>query len=131
MLEKTISRRTLLKGMTLSAGVLALAGCVAPVAPGAAPTGDAAAPAQEALTVLFWSSFTGKNGETETELVKRFNESQSDVVIDYQFQGSYEETAQKVTAALQAGTAPDISLLSDVWWFKFYLNQVLRRWTIC
>jgi sn-glycerol 3-phosphate transport system substrate-binding protein len=77
------------------------------------------------LTVLFWSSFTGKNGETETELVKRFNESQSDVVIDYQFQGSYEETAQKVTAALQAGTAPDISLLSDVWWFKFYLNRAL------
>ncbi len=126
MPEKTISRRTLLKGMTVGAGVLALAGCTAPVAPGpAAPAGDAAAPAQEAVTILFWSSFTGKNGETETELVKRFNESQSDVVIDYQFQGSYEETAQKVTAALQAGTAPDISLLSDVWWFKFYLNQTL------
>jgi sn-glycerol 3-phosphate transport system substrate-binding protein len=126
MLEKTISRRTLLKGMTAGVGVLALAGCAAPVAPGAAaPAGDAAAPAQTPVTVLFWSSFTGKNGETETELVKRFNESQSDVIIDYQFQGSYEETAQKVTAALQAGTAPDVSLLSDVWWFKFYLNQAI------
>ena len=126
MLEKTLSRRTLLKGMTAGVGVLALAGCAAPVAPGAAaPAGDAAAPAQTPVTVLFWSSFTGKNGETETELVKRFNESQSDVVIDYQFQGSYEETAQKVTAALQAGTAPDISLLSDVWWFKFYLNRAI------
>jgi len=125
MLEKTVSRRTLLKGMTAGAGMLALAACAAPVAPGAAPAGDAAAPAQTPVTILFWSSFTGKNGETETELVKRFNESQSDVVIDYQFQGSYEETAQKVTAALQAGTAPDISLLSDVWWFKFYLNQAI------
>jgi sn-glycerol 3-phosphate transport system substrate-binding protein len=48
-----------------------------------------------------------------------------DVQVDYQFQGSYEETAQKVTAALQAQTAPDVSLLSDVWWFKFYLNQTL------
>jgi len=77
------------------------------------------------VTVTLWSSYTGKNGETETELVKRFNEMQGDIVLDYQFQGSYEETAQKVTAALQARTAPDISLLSDVWWFKFYLNNAL------
>ena len=125
MLEKTLSRRTLLKGMTAGVGVLALAGCTVPVAPATAPQGDAAPAAMEALTLVLWSSFTGKNGEAETELVKRFNESQGDVTIDYQFQGSYEETAQKVTAALQAGTAPDISLLSDVWWFKFYLNQAL------
>jgi len=125
MFEKTLSRRTLLKSMTAGAGVLALAACAAPVVPAAAPQGEAMAPAMEALTLVLWSSFTGKNGEAETELVKRFNESQGDVTIDYQFQGSYEETAQKVTAALQAGTAPDISLLSDVWWFKFYLNQTL------
>ncbi len=77
------------------------------------------------MTLTVWSSFSGKNGEAETELVKRFNESQSNVVVDYQFQGNYEETAQKVTAALQARTAPEVSLLSDVWWFKFYLSQNL------
>ena len=126
MLDKRLSRRTLLKGMTASAGMLALAACAAPAAPGAATTaGGSSAPAQAPTTIVLWSSFTGKNGEAETELVKRFNEGQSDVQIDYQFQGSYEETAQKVTAALQAGTAPDISLLSDVWWFKFYLNRAL------
>jgi sn-glycerol 3-phosphate transport system substrate-binding protein len=54
-----------------------------------------------------------------------FNESQDDVVLEYQFQGSYEETAQKLTAALQARQAPDVSVLSDVWWFKFYLNNTL------
>lgn len=114
MLNKRISRRTFLLGMGASAGAMALAAC-APVAP----------PAAEPVTVVLWSSFTGKNGEAETELVKRFNESQGDVVLDYQFQGNYEETAQKVTAALQARTAPDVSLLSDVWWFKFYLNNAL------
>jgi len=75
--------------------------------------------------VVVWSSFSGKNGEAETALVNLFNEQGGDVTIDYQFQGSYEETAQKVTAAFQAQTAPDVSLLSDVWWFKFYLNQTL------
>ncbi len=133
MMDKRISRRKFLMGMGATASMMALAACAAPAAPAAAPAagGESAAaaaapaPAMEPVTVTLWSSFTGKNGEAETELVKRFNESQSDVVLDYQFQGNYEETAQKVTAALQASTAPDVSLLSDVWWFKFYLNNAL------
>jgi len=116
----------MLKGLSAGVGMATLAACVAPQ-PAAAPTdGEAgSAPAAETQTVTLWSSFTGKNGETETALVEKFNESQGDVVIDYQFQGSYEETAQKVTAALQARTAPDVALLSDVWWFKFYINQAI------
>lgn len=127
MTNQRINRRQLLKGLGASVGIVALAAC-APAAPGAAPAagGEAAgAPAAAATTVVLWSSFTGKNGEAETALVEKFNSSQADVVLDYQFQGSYEETAQKVTAALPAHTAPDVSLLSDVWWFKFYLNQTL------
>jgi sn-glycerol 3-phosphate transport system substrate-binding protein len=130
MSQQALSRRQLLQGMAAGAGMLALAACAPVMTPVSVPaeagaeTG-AAAPAQAPLTVTLWSSFTGKNGEAETELVKRFNESQGDVQIDYQFQGTYEETAQKLTAALQARTAPDSSLLSDVWWFKFYLNNVL------
>ncbi|MEZ4682194.1 MAG: extracellular solute-binding protein [Caldilineaceae bacterium] len=85
-----------------------------------------AAPATELPTVVLWSSYSGKNGETEQTLVDRFNEAYAgEVQVDYQVQGSYEETATKVTAALQAQTAPDIALLSDVWWFKFYMNQAL------
>jgi sn-glycerol 3-phosphate transport system substrate-binding protein len=128
MSQRALNRRQLLQGMAAGAGMVALAACAPVMTPAAAPAGEggeAAAPAKEALTVTLWSSFTGKNGEAETEVVKRFNESQGDVQIDYQFQGTYEETAQKLTAALQARTAPDISLLSDVWWFKFYLNNML------
>lgn len=124
-----MNRRQLLKALGAGAGMMALAACAPTAAPGAAPSsGDsgAAAPAAEGVTVTLWSSFTGANGEAETALVDKFNEQYAgDVTLDYQFQGSYEETAQKVTAALQAQTAPDVSLLSDVWWFKFYLNQTL------
>lgn len=121
------NRRQLLKGLGAGVSMLAFAAC-APVAPaGNAPAGNAAAnaPSKAKTTVVLWSSYSGKNGEAEAALVKQFNESQSAVTLDYQFQGSYEETAQKVTAALQARTAPDITLLSDVWWFKFYLNKAL------
>ena len=123
-----MNRRQLLKTLGAGASMMALAACAPAGTPSAAPSGEsgAAAPAAEAVTVTLWSSFTGANGEAETALVDKFNEEMDGrVTLDYQFQGSYEETAQKVTAALQARTAPDVSLLSDVWWFKFYLNQTL------
>ncbi|MBU6352249.1 MAG: ABC transporter substrate-binding protein [Chloroflexi bacterium] len=121
-MSNQISRRQFLWSAGAGVSALALAACVPATLPAAQQD---AAPAAEPLKLTVWSSFSGKNGEAETELVKRFNESQSNVVVDYQFQGNYEETAQKVTAALQARTAPDVSLLSDVWWFKFYLSQNL------
>jgi sn-glycerol 3-phosphate transport system substrate-binding protein len=104
-----------------------------PAAAAASPTPAAASPTAPAMVtspgstvkVVYWGSFSGNLGEAEQGMVKRFNESQKDVVVDYQYQGNYEETAQKLTQALAAGTTPDIVLLSDVWWFKFYLNDVL------
>lgn len=131
-----VSRRRYLGLMATGAGMVVLSACAGAPASSAttvpeastASTPAAAEPsaaATEKVKITFWSSYSGANGEAETELVKRFNESHDDVEVDYQFQGSYEECAQKVTAALQAGTAPEISVLSDVWWFKFYLNQVL------
>jgi len=77
------------------------------------------------LEVLFWSSFNGVNAETLTTLVNEFNESQTDIFINDQFQGTYEETAQKITAALPANQAPDMSILSEIWWFRFYAAQAL------
>jgi len=90
----------------------------------------AQAPATVAATgsqikITLWSSFTANNGEQQQAMVQRFNDSQKDVVVDNQFQGSYEETGQKLTAALQARQTPDVSILSDVWWFKFYLNKAI------
>lgn len=121
-----LNRRQLLQGLGAVAGVTTLAACAPVAAPaGSSSAGADAAPAAEGVTITLWSSYSGANGEAEATLVEQFNEMNDDVQIDYQFQGSYEEAAQKVTAALQAQTAPDISLLSDVWWFKFYLNGVL------
>ena len=96
-------------------------------APAAAPTQAPAAVAKTGSTVkiVYWGSFSGTNGKAEEEVVTSFNAAQKDVEVEYQFQGSYEDTAQKLTAALQARTAPDVSLLSDVWWFKFYLNKAI------
>jgi len=80
-----------------------------------------------AVEVLFWSSWGSGSpiGEAEQEVIRRFNESQQDVVIRHEFQGTYDETAQKLSAALQARQAPALSVLSEANWFRFYTSQFL------
>ncbi len=119
MTRTKINRRSIIKGA---------AGAGAAAAVGTRASSAFAAPAviqSGPVEVTWWASQSGVNGEAEQELVKRFNESQTDVKVNYEFQGTYEETAQKLTAALQARQVPEIATLSDVWWFKFYLNQAI------
>jgi sn-glycerol 3-phosphate transport system substrate-binding protein len=98
----------------------AAASAQAPVAAAPAPAGAATA------KILYWGSFAGNLGKAEQTTVERFNSQAKSVQVDYQFQGSYEETANKISAALAAkqGT-PDATLLSDVWWQKFWLNKTI------
>jgi sn-glycerol 3-phosphate transport system substrate-binding protein len=76
--------------------------------------------------VVFWTAFGDELGETLRKLVDDFNGSQSDVFIENQFQGSYEETAQKLATAMQARQIPDMVILSEVTWNRFYLNGSLQ-----
>ena len=120
-MKRAISRRNVLKGAAAGAAATAI---------GTKRSSVFAAPnvikqTGSTVKVLYWGSYSEELGEAEAEVVRRFNESQQDVELEYQFQGTYEETAQKVTAALAAQQAPDLALLSDVWWFKFYLNNAL------
>jgi sn-glycerol 3-phosphate transport system substrate-binding protein len=132
-----MGRRAMLGVAAAGAGALglALAGCgsdndsgsssgsASPAAGGA--TSSAGGGGARTTTITYWGSFSGVLGEQEKAIVERFNQAQTEVNVNYQFQGSYEETAQKLTAALASNTAPDVSLLSDVWWFKFYLAGAL------
>jgi len=122
-MSKQINRRSLIKGAAGAAVGAATIGVPKRSTAFAAPTVIQETGSQ--VRVVFWSSWGGKNGEVEQELIKRFNESQQDVVIEHQFQGTYEETAQKVIAALQARQAPDLTVLSEANWFRFYANQYL------
>jgi sn-glycerol 3-phosphate transport system substrate-binding protein len=141
--SEQVTRRKFLRGLLLGSGATLLAACggqqaatpaatavPASAATAAAPAAAATAPAVVSQTgsgvnITYWGSFSGNLGEAEQAMVQMFNESQQDVQVTYQFQGSYEETAQKFTAALQARTIPDVILLSDVWWFGFYVGEAI------
>lgn len=114
-----ISRRNMLKG---AAGAAALATASKASTTFAAPAVIQSGPVE----ITYWSSWSGVNGDADKALTDEFNASQSDIKVNFQFQGSYEETAQKLTAAIGAGNTPDLCALSDVWWFKFYLAGTLQ-----
>ena len=133
-----INRRQFLRGVAAGTGALTLAACgggttteptAAPAQPTAAPAQPTAAPAQptaapptampqsgmgSTVEITYWGSFSGVLGEAEQATVEAFNSMQQDVKVNYQFQGNYEETAQKLTAAIQARQTPDVRLVSDV-----------------
>ena len=75
--------------------------------------------------IVYWGSFADQLGEAEKTAHRQLQCRADRRSAQYQYQGTYEETAQKLTAAVAAKQTPDVSLLSDVWWFKFYLNQTL------
>jgi sn-glycerol 3-phosphate transport system substrate-binding protein len=143
MEQRKLTRRDMLRVLMVGGSAVALAACgAAPAtqAPTTAASTDAtAAPAAatsapavvsevgSTVNITYWGSFSGNLGEAEQAMVQRFNEAQDEVVVEYQFQGSYEETAQKFTAGLQANTIPDAILLSDVWWFGFYVAGAIAE----
>ena len=122
MTTTRMSRRSMLKG---AAGV----GAAGALAIGSKRSSAFAAPAVLKQTgpieVLYWGAFAGALAESEKTIVQMFNDSQKDVKLNYESQNTYEELAQKVTAALAGGQAPDIALFSDVWWFKFYVANAI------
>lgn len=59
-------------------------------------------------TIELWSSLTGSKAKTFDAQVARFNESQSDVVVNVIHQGGYDLLRQKVAAAANAKNLPTL-----------------------
>ncbi len=127
--EHALDRRSFLGLSALGLGAAALAACAGPSTSGgaAAPTSTTSddwsgvTPAKE---VSFWSNHPGGSSDVEAELVAAFNASQPDTTVTLVTAGAnYEEVAQRFQTALAGGGLPGVVILSDVWWFRYYLNQ--------
>lgn len=93
------------------------------------PSGDVPAEYADRQRVVMWSNFTSHNGSVLQKNIDAFNESQEDIFCEVQIFEGYANVASKLTASLQAQQAPDISILSDVDWNRFYLNDALEPLT--
>ena len=75
------------------------------------------APAQP-VTIEFWYGLGGKLGENMGTLIDKFNASQGEVIVKPVVQADYNETGQKLQAAIASGTVPAAVLSSNVEWAK-------------
>lgn len=65
------------------------------------------------INVVFWHSMGGRNEEALTKIVDGFNKSQDKVVVEAQYQGTYDDAITKLRAT-GAGARPDIMQLYDI-----------------
>jgi sn-glycerol 3-phosphate transport system substrate-binding protein len=117
-----MNRRSLLKG---TAGVAAL---------GAASTVFSAPnliSAQGSGTeLILWTNFSsGVNGETQAKLIEDYNAQDNGVTVTASMYTSYGDTANAILTGLPSGDTPHLAVISDVWWFTFYLRGALADLT--
>lgn len=119
---KNISRRSLVKGAAGAAAVGAASSrFFAPNLIGAQGSN---------VELVFWTAFgSGANGDAQTKLVEDFNALDNGITVASTAYASYEEVANAVLTGLESGDVPHIAILSDVWWFSFYLRQALADLT--
>ncbi len=93
----------------------------------AAPAGDTTAAAADTtaaagstasengkVEITFWHAMGGVNGEATEALVKAFNESQDEIVVKSEYQGTYDDMITKLKATMQSGNMPDVCQMYDI-----------------
>ncbi|MVA75039.1 extracellular solute-binding protein [Auraticoccus sp. F435] len=128
-----LTRRQVLTAGAVTATVPLLAGCFGGGAGSDTvyeqPSGDVPAEFQDRQRVVLWSNWTSNNAKVLQENIDAFHEAQSDIFCEIQIFEGYDNVEAKLAASLQAKQVPDISVLSDVVWNRFYLNDALEPLT--
>ncbi|MFF2652263.1 ABC transporter substrate-binding protein [Streptomyces sp. NPDC058045] len=122
------ARRTLLTGTAALAGGAALTACGRTTGAVSQPGGGLPARYRGRTRVVLWSTFADIPGTALQKLADAFNREQREVYVEVQFQGTYDQCAQKAVISLLGAQAPDLCVLSDVKWFKFCFGDALEPW---
>lgn len=119
---KDFSRRSLIKGAAGAAAGATLLGAPSKTLASPYRLQDSGSDAE----ITLWTAFgSGVNGDAQTALVEDYNAQGNGVTVTSQAFESYEAVAQALITGLQTGDIPDVAIISDVWWFRFYLSQAL------
>ncbi|MCL4393349.1 MAG: ABC transporter substrate-binding protein [Chloroflexi bacterium] len=81
----------------------------APAQPTSAPQSTAAAPAST-VELQFWHAQSQQQQTALDKLIAEFNTSHPGIKVTGTFQGSYSDIYKKVTAAVAAGSPPDLAI---------------------
>ncbi len=79
---------------------------------------------EPASEITWWSNHPGQSQAVEEELIAAFEAENPDIKVNLVTAGAnYDEVAQRFQAASQTDEKPDLVIASDVWWFRYHLND--------
>jgi sn-glycerol 3-phosphate transport system substrate-binding protein len=79
---------------------------------------------EPASEITWWSNPPGQSQAVEEQLIAAFNEEHPEITVNLVTAGAnYDEVAQRFQAASQTDEKPDLVIASDVWWFRYHLND--------
>ncbi|WP_339205152.1 ABC transporter substrate-binding protein [Paenibacillus sp. FSL K6-3182] len=70
--------------------------------------------AKEPVKVVWWHSMGGELGKAVTQLVTDYNASQKDVVVEEVFQGTYDESLNKMKASMDSKSGPSLIQVYEI-----------------
>ena len=104
--------------------VLSMAGCgggsssggktATTAASGGSDNASGGASADGKVEITFWHAMGGVNGEATEAIVKAFNESQDQIVVKSEYQGTYDDMITKLKATMQSGGMPDVCQMYEI-----------------
>ena len=94
--------------MTLASilGVTTLVGC--------GTTSASTASSSDKTEITFWHSMGGEGGKAIEALVEEFNNSQDEIEVVAEYQGSYDDSVNKLKSSALGNSAPDVMQLYDI-----------------
>lgn len=69
---------------------------------------------KEPVKVIWWHSMGGELGKAVTQLVTDFNSSQTGVVVEEVFQGTYDESLNKMKASMDSKSGPSLIQVYEI-----------------
>lgn len=72
------------------------------------------ATSNDPVKVVWWHSMGGELGNAVTQLVKDFNESQSNIIVEEIYQGTYDESLNKMKASMDSKTGPSLIQVYEI-----------------
>lgn len=97
-----MKKRLISLALVTLVGVTSLVGCSKKV--------DTNAP----LEITFWHSMGGKGGEALSSLVEKFNNSQDEIIVSAEYQGTYSDSVNKLKSSMIGNAGPDVVQLYDI-----------------
>lgn len=128
-LTTPLDRRSFLGLAGLGLSAAALAACSGPSTAGTSAASSSSSKddwkgVKPAAQITFWSSNPGSSQAVTQQIIDAYHASQSETKVTLVTAGAnYEEIAQKFQAAQAGGQLPDLIVLSDVWWFRYYMQR--------